>query len=255
MSTVRGCPVTDEIARRRQIEDTFWRTSPEECPESDSIYNIVNKTQDASILLDILEIYRDRLQGAESVLEIGAGQGWGSCLVKRLFPQATVIASDLSSYAVASIGKWEAIFDVEIDRTAHYPSDDLGEPDSSLDVVFCFAAAHHFVTHEGTLHEIQRVLRNGGRAFYFYEPTCSAYLYKAALWRATRKRPEVPEDVLVHERIRALAREVGLQCDVSFYPSIERRGPVETIYYVLLRSLPMLQPLLSCTANFEFTKS
>ena len=66
MSPVREGPVTDEIARRRQIEDTFWRTSPEERPESDAIRNIVNKAQDASILLDILEIYRDRFQGAIS---------------------------------------------------------------------------------------------------------------------------------------------------------------------------------------------
>jgi SAM-dependent methyltransferase len=246
--------VSKEVDRRRQIEDTFWRTSPVERPESDSIDNIVNKLEDAAILLDILRFYSDRFQSAEDVLEIGAGQGWGACMVKRLFPHTTVTASDLSPHAIASIEKWERIFDVKVARTTHCPSDDLDAANSSVDLIFCFAAAHHFVTHRATLREINRVLRPDGRALWFYEPTCSAYLYRAALWRVTRKRPAVPEDVLIHKRIRALAEEVGLRCDIRFYPNIAHRGPVETVYYALLRSLPALQPLLPCTAIFEFVK-
>ena len=44
--------------RRRAAEDEFWRTSETERPESDSLENIVNKAQDAAILLEILALYR-----------------------------------------------------------------------------------------------------------------------------------------------------------------------------------------------------
>ena len=132
--------------------------------------------------------------------------------------------------------------------------DDLPEPDASVDVVFCFAAAHHFGTHRRTLAEIHRVLRAGGVAHYFYEPACPAYLHRAASWRVTHKRPEVPEDVLVYSRLIELGREVGLSAEVSFYPTFRRRGSVETLYYATLTALPPLRRALPCTANFSFRK-
>lgn len=243
-----------DIRRRRDLEDEFWRTSPTERPESTSIENVVNKAQDAAIFLGLLQHYRGLFETADRVLEIGGGQGWAACMVKSVFPDANVTTTDLSASAVASVGKWERIFDVKLDQVRHSASDDLGEPNSSVDLVFCFAAAHHFVTHRRTLVEIRRVLRPGGHALYLYEPACSDSLYRAALWRVERKRPEVAEDVIRHARLREIAGEVGLACDVQFYPSIERRGPFETLYYGALRKLPYLQARLPCTANFVFTK-
>ena len=243
-----------DVNRRRELEDEFWRTSPEERPESDSLENVVNKAQDAAVLLGLLRLYENVFREARSILEIGAGQGWAACMVKRMFPSAVVTATDLSSAAVASAWKWERVFDVKLDHVRHCPSDDLQEPDSSIDVVFCFAAAHHFVTHRGTLEEIHRVLRPGGHGLYLYEPTCPDYLYDAALRRVERKRPAVPEDVIRHAHLRSLAEAVGLECEVQFYPSVARRGPVETLYYAFLSRLPFLQPHVPCTANFVFRK-
>jgi len=246
--------VEDDVARRREIEDEFWRTSEDERPESSSVRNLVNKAEEAAIFLEILDLHRADFERAARVLELGAGQGWASCLVKSLFPSTVVIATDMSEYAVRSVGKWERIFDVRIDSVRAAPSDDLPEPDASVDVVFCFAAAHHFGTHRRTLAEIHRVLRAGGVAHYFYEPACPAYLHRAASWRVTHKRPEVPEDVLVYSRLIELGREVGLSAEVSFYPTFRRRGSVETLYYATLTALPPLRRALPCTANFSFRK-
>jgi SAM-dependent methyltransferase len=243
-----------EVIRRRSLEDEFWRTSETERPDVDSLENILNKTQDAAVFVEALEPYRPVFASAQTILEIGAGQGWASCIVKRLFPEASVVASDLSPHAVASVPKWEQIYGVALDGARHYPSDELGELDSSFDLIFCFAAAHHFVRHRTALAEINRVLAPGGHALYLYEPSCGSVVYPLAIRRVTAKRPEVPEDVLKHERIRELAGEVGLECTVDFFPSMTRRGSVETVYYAMLRRVPPLQRVLPCTANYRFRK-
>jgi SAM-dependent methyltransferase len=244
----------DDVTRRRELEDAYWRTSEHESPESNSVYNIVNKAGEAAIFLEILELHRADFERAGTILELGAGQGWASCLVKSFFPQARIIATDVSDYAVRSVPKWERIFGVEIDEAKSAPSDDLAEEDESVDVVFCFAAAHHFATDRGTLAEIHRVLRPGGVAHYFYEPSCPAFLHGTAKWRVMRKRPEVPEDVLIYTRVLAYAREAGLSAEVAFYPSFRHRGRTETFYYAALSALPPLRRLLPCTANFTFRK-
>lgn len=71
----------------------------------------------------------------------------------------------------------------------------------------------------------------------------------------TRRRPAVPEDVLVYDRIASIARNLGLDCKLDFYPSLLRRRPFETLYYATLRALPPLQRILPCTMNFHFARA
>ena len=243
-----------DVQRRRALEEEFWRTSPTESPGSTAVENIVNKAQEAAIFLDIVRLHRPCFERSETILELGGGQGWASCLVKRLFPQAHVTTTDLSPDAVASVPKWEQVFDVKLDGARACPSDALSEPAESVDLIFCFAAAHHFVTHAQTLQEMHRVLRKGGRGLYLYEPSCPNFLYAAASRRVERKRPEVPEDVLRHTEIANLARAAGLECEVDFYPSYSHRGPVETLYYAVISRSTVLQRMLPCTANYVFSK-
>ena len=246
--------VDADIARRRRLEDEYWRDSPTESPGADSIHNIVNKSREAGIFLDLLESRRRYFERAGTILELGAGQGWASCIVKRLFPTARVIVSDLSEHAVASVPQWERIYGAAVDQVLHGASESIDLPDSSVDVVFCFAAAHHFGAHRETLEKVRALLTDGGLAFYLYEPSCSPYLYGAAKRRVNRKRPEVPEDVLVYPEIVELATEVGLRCELEFYPRVADRGPVETVYYSLIRRSRALQTLLPCTVNYTFQK-
>jgi ubiquinone/menaquinone biosynthesis C-methylase UbiE len=185
-----------DIAAKQAIEIAFWRDAENESPESDSVHNIVNKASDAAILLDCIDRHRDKLvaNGAR-VLELGGGQGWASCLYKKLVPSAVVTATDISPYAIASLPKWERVFNTRIDHSYACRSYETTEQDASIDLVFCFAAAHHFLAHKRTLREIHRVLKPGGKAIYFYEPVTPTYLHKLAHRRINRKRPDVPEDV------------------------------------------------------------
>jgi SAM-dependent methyltransferase len=243
-----------DIEAKQKIEIEFWRDSKDESPEADSIYNIVNKVSDAGVLLDCLNRHQAKLTSNGKVLELGGGQGWASCVYKKLFPNAHVTATDISEFAVMSLPKWERLFEVRIDNSYACTSYEINEIDASLDQIFCFAAAHHFLAHKRTLREISRVLKPGGKAFYFHEPATPRWLYLPAYWRVNRKRPEVPEDVLIISKLRELAHEMGLDMHVDYYPSLIKRGPFETVYYFVLGCIPLLQRILPCSANFIFTK-
>jgi SAM-dependent methyltransferase len=242
------------IEEKQKIEIEYWRDSKAEAPDAYSIENVVDKMAEARVFLDCISRHRSELVSHGRVLELGGGQGWASCLYKRLFPAVHSITTDISEYAIMSLPKWERIFDVKINQSYSCRSYATNEEASSVDQIFCYAAAHHFLAHRRTLVEMKRVLKPGRSAYYFYEPATPRYLYKAAYWRVNRKRPEVPEDVLIVEKLREIARNVGLSLRIEYYPSLLKRGAAETIYYLALAKFPVLQRILTCSANFIFTK-
>lgn len=248
--------MVQQLKSFEQREIDYWRDSEHESPESDSIYNLVNKMFDVGVLMNILDLYKGEFIRDPScrVLELGGGQGWGACLVKRSFPDAHVTLTDVSTFAVQSAGKWERLFGVSLDSTYACTSYATRELCDSVDIVFCFAAAHHFHAHRKTLAEIRRILRPGGVAMYFYEPTCPRLLHAFAYNRANRIRPAVEEDVLVRNHVLRIASEMGLNARVDFYPSLERRSVSAMIYYSILAKAKFLCALLPCTANFVFRK-
>lgn len=241
-----------ELKHRREIE--FWRDSEQENPQADSLGNIINKVSDAAVLVDCLQRHRATLGEPERVLELGGGQGWAACIFKRMYPRARVISTDISEYAVASVHKWERLWQVTLDAAYACRSYATAERDASLDVVFCFAAAHHFVAQRRTLREIARVLKPGGRAIYFYEPATPRMFYRFMHRRLNQQRPVVPEDVLITRELGKLAAEAGLDMQVDYFPSLRKRGPLETLYFFVLSRMPFLQRVLPASVNFVFRK-
>jgi len=243
-----------DIKAKQKLEIEFWKDSKSQSPESDSIQNIVNKMSDAQVFLDCLNRHREKLPKYGRVLELGAGQGWATCIYKRLFPEAYLISTDISEFAVKSLPKWERIFEVAIDHSYACKSYEIHEDDASLDMVFCFASAHHFLAHKRTLSEIARVLRPGARAIYFHEPATPRLFYPPVFRHMNRKRDTVPEDVLIIPEIQKLARLAGLYLNVDYYPSLIKRGPLETVYFYILGRFPLLQRILPSSANFIFLR-
>lgn len=244
----------EELQRRQAREIEFWRDSPTEGPDSDPFGTLMLKMGEARWLVAKLERFRDVFADAQTMLELGAGQGWASCIVKRTFPESSVTASDISQWAVASAPTWERLFEVSLDAAFACRSSKIPLESESVDLVFCFQSAHHFVEHEATLVEVRRVLTPGGVCLFLHEPSSPRFLYRAAKARVNRLRPAVPEDVLVPSDLLALARRLGFEASVSYDPTPVNRQPVETLYYLLLSKLRFLTPVLPCTADYVFRK-
>lgn len=245
-----------ELAAKERLEIDAWRNSLHESPESDSVENLVNKLTDAPVFLEAVERHRDLFTRARTTLELGAGQGWASCILKKLLGTAGhVTASDISPHAMASVWKWERVFAVRLDGKLNCRSYQVPLPDASVDLVFTFQAAHHFVAHRRTLREMLRILVPGGSCLYLHEPTCAQWIHGVARRRVNAKGMSVPEDVLVYARLVAIAHEVGLNVSSVFDLSLSKRGPVELVYYSALTRLPLLRHLLPCTRDIVFMKS
>jgi ubiquinone/menaquinone biosynthesis C-methylase UbiE len=242
------------LANKEAIEINHWRDSVVENPNADSIDVIITRFTDAKVLLMKVRHFMEVFNSAETILELGAGQGWGACLVKYVVPGARVMASDISEYAIASAPKWERLLQVSLERTFACRSYDIPLEDSSVDLIFCFHAAHHFVAHRRTLAEVHRVLRRGGRCLYLNEPSCRRYIHRLAHRRVNKRRPTVPEDVLVYPEIVRLAREAGLEPELRFDPNYANRRPLEAMYYMSLSRMPFLQHVLPCAIDYVFEK-
>jgi len=127
------------IGEKEEIEIDYWRTSELESPESDSIDNIVNKMAEAKDFLSRLDRYANLFAGSSRILEIGAGQGWAAHIVKRRYPGAYVIATDISPHAVRSSRKWERVLEARVDDIRVCRSYELPFEDSSIDPSTAFS--------------------------------------------------------------------------------------------------------------------
>lgn len=239
----------DSLAAKEQIEIDAWKGNSVE-----HLGAIAYKFAESRAFLAKMGEYRTLFEGAETVLEIGGGQGWAAAMVKRFFPDAIVYLSDISPHAIAQAPEWERILKVRLDGAFACRSYDIPMPSASVDLVFCFEAAHHFVAHRRTLAELFRILRPGGAALYLREPSCPAWIHPLAHRRANAKRPEVPEDVLRAREIAQLGREAGFEVTVRYDPSVVNRQPWETVYYAMLQRARFLQRVLPCSADYLFQR-
>lgn len=242
------------VRQQIELEAQFWDTDPFERPGTDSVENLLNKAVDASIFREIVTQFSTEFAAAARIVELGGGQGWASCIVKRINPAAHVTLTDAVPSAIVGRTIWERVFNCSLDAALAAPAQDIPLADGSVDLVFCYAAAHHFVDHDAALAEAHRILRPGGWCLWLYEPTSSQLFHGIAEARVNRKRPDVHEHVLVPGAVLAKARRVGFAASVHYWPNTLRRGRFESIYYLTLSVIRLLRPVLPCTAHFAFQR-
>lgn len=255
MTAVRVPAISSLAARQVAAERTYWASSDWEGPRDESLRNLLNKMQEAAVANELFAHHAAVFDGARHVLEVGGGQGWASCLLKRRHPALAVTMTDVAPAAVASHATWERVYATALDTVAAAPAWQVPVAASSVDVVFAFAAAHHFVDHAAVLAEHRRVLRPGGVALWLYEPTSPALLRRLVERRANRKGMAVPEHVLDARAVLRTARAQGFAATAEPWPSTTHRSRNATLYYGLLQAVPVLQRWLPCTCNFVFRKA
>lgn len=244
-------PSTQE---REQKEIDYWQKSATENPSNFTLDNLINKISEAEILLYKIRKYKDVFEKSNILLELGAGQGWASCILKSLFKNKIIYASDISEHAIKSLRYWEDTFKVQIDGNFFCKSYDIPLKNESVDLIYCFQSAHHFTQIRETIREMHRILKKGGVCLFLHEPSCRKYLYKFAYKRVNKKRKDVIEDVLLFKDIEKIGREEKFNAAVQFDPLLIKRGPIELLYYYALSKIKPLQHLLPCSADYIFKK-
>jgi len=238
----------------------FWSTDPLESPSGDLFTNIVRKSHFIRVFEQLLPSLG--LTGEERVLEIGGGHCWASALIKRNYPGCYVVASDLSPEAVQFVENYEGLLGTKVDEKWAFNCRRIPFDDEQFDMVFTFAAFHHFGEERDfseALREMVRILRPGGKLILLYEPSSPRWTYKLAFERANRKRAsfshEIDENVLVLADIKRICKKLGCKFQAQYFTSYEHReGIVETVYYYSLTRMKPLQRLLPCTVNVTIQK-
>jgi len=246
-----------DLKEKEKIEIEFWKNSQHENPDSFSLANFLNKTEHLKTLNTKINNHLPHFANAASVLELGAGQGWASAFMKRwIIPNAAITVTDISPYAVKSVKYWEEVFNVELDGAVACKSYNLTFEDNKFDLVFCYAAAHHFVKLEESLQEIYRVLKPSGKCVFLYEPTCSKLFYKMHFNYVNRQRPEIPEDVLIPKELIKMGQKLNFQVEHHYdLKSQQTQSIGMSLYFKFISTFSFLQRLLPSSSDFIFIKT
>lgn len=240
----------------RELE--FWSNDRGEGPDADLFENVIYKSRVMIVFRSLVD--RLRIALGERILELGAGHGWASIIAKSEVPDAYVVTSDLSHDAIRNSAKYETLIGARIDEKWACSAVSLPFADGRFDLVFCFAAFHHFIIgsrYDAVLSEVHRVLKPGGRLVMLYEPSSPRFVYDVARRRTAGKRhlAGVDEDVILLDRLGRDAKGLGLDMKVEPHPEYRQRsGIAATVYYFVLSKVPFLQAILPCTVNVTLTK-
>ncbi len=242
------------IEKKEEADINAWASSAQRNEHNNFLEHKIQKMVAADTFLNKIKKYETIFQSSHSILELGGGSCWASHIVKKKYPNAFVVGTDIAHAAIKSSHIWESVFNVQIDEVQSCTSYKTPFSDQSFDLIFCFESAHHFGRHYQTLIEIKRLLKPNGICLYLHEPACQPYIYPLAYKRVNSLREEVKEDILVYRKIIKLCESVGLHGKVDFDPILGNRKPKQTIYYYTLSIFPFLQHVLPCCIDIKIKK-
>jgi ubiquinone/menaquinone biosynthesis C-methylase UbiE len=222
---------------------------------SDSVALFFERGGDLKLFWEKIQEHTECFEAANTIVEIGAGDCWGTCALKAIFPHKTVIATEVSSERMALAQHWEHALRVKLDGVVACPSFALPFKDRSVDLLFAFQSAHHFLRHRQTFAELKRVLRTGGRVLYLHEPSSRRFFYPLARRWLEHTGYGDTEDVLIVPKIYLLAREEGFVTKQYLVPTTTNKQPAAMVYFFLLKKLPLLRHVFPCIIDLVLTKA
>lgn len=243
------------IEDKEKIDVESWAKGANRGKQDDFLEYKINRMTSAGLFLRKLRQYQGIFQRSNTILELGGGSCWASYIVKKKYPDAVVVGTDLVDSAIENQTMWEPVFNTQIDEAYVCRAYETPFADQSFDLIFCFEAAHHFGRHYRTIDEIKRVLKPNGTCLYLYEPACQPYIHPLAYRRVNALRESVKEDVLIYRKLIKKCESIGLSAEVIFDPSPVLRGPKQTLYYATLSLVPALQHVLPCCIDMKIQKN
>ncbi len=245
-----------DLKEKERIEIEFWKNSKTENPSIFTLGNFLNKIDKISILHAKISKHRNLFNNVNTCLEIGAGQGWASSFIKKwILPEAQMTVSDISPYAVESVKYWEEFYDIKVENAVACKSYELPFENESFDLVFCFAAAHHFVKLEETLTEVHRVLKPSGKCLFLYEPTSHRVTYKLHLAYVNSTNPSTPEDILIPKEIKKIGEGLNFKVEHSYdHKSQNPKSLIMGFYFKVISTFGFLEKILPSSSDFIFIK-
>lgn len=192
-------------------------------------------------------LFIEALRPHGRVLEVGAGVGWASSLLKAADSAVEVTATDLSPSALRMAGPVAADVGAAADRYVACDMARLPFEDGYFDYAFGVATLHHASDLMGVLAEIQRVLTPGGVFFAMDEFATNAlfrWWWQHAPWSPFASRHEhlgVTEAVYTLREWRQAVAGAGFSAwSVRFNrdPRFKRTEGLRKLYFALSTALP-----------------
>ena len=257
------CVLADSVLthsdRKEFVANDKWEAERARHTEGRRIFeDVIQKSNFIQTFQQVVP--RLKLSGRETVLEMGASHCWATVLLKAMYPDGYFVAADLVPDCVRHATKWERLLGAEIDEKWAFNCRDIPFGDAQFDVIFTFAAFHHFGdngNYEAATKEMIRILKPGGRIVLLYEPSSPKFFYRSAFNRVNRKRETegVDEDVLLCEKLRKVVEGLGCSFEAATYPIWQYRESVgSTLYYFLLSRVGPLSKLFVSTVNIEIQR-
>lgn len=220
----------DSELREREFHDQWASTiDPREVPVIETFR--ASTSPEARWLLNAMGDLRNK-----SVLELGSGAGEGA--VYFAMQGANVMATDLSPGMLELVGRVAAVHGVTVERQLCSAEDLSLLPDSSFDLVYAANTLHH-VDIARCLDEVKRVLKDGGRAFFWdpvaHNPAINVYRRMATEVRTEDEHPIRRRDMqLFRDRFRKVDKRFfwlsTLLLFAKFY-LVDRVHPNEDRYW------------------------
>lgn len=136
-------------------------------------------------------------QGAGKVLDVGCGKGRYATLLKSMFPDIDVYATDISENMMLTIP-----YTI---HTVPGSIQNLPFPDNEFDVVYCIEALEHAPNPRAAIEEMARLIRSGGTLIVIDKNAEKLGVMEIEKW----------ENWFTREAIFDMMQSCGLDCTIS----------------------------------------